>query len=38
MMYEKPKMDVIELDLREVITLSGESEGDGDTYEDAWAN
>ena len=37
-MYEKPEMDVIELDLREVITLSGESGGDGDSYEGSWSN
>ncbi len=38
MMYEKPKMDFVEWDLCDVITLSGEQEGDGDVYEDSWAN
>ena len=37
-MYEKPSMELVNLGFYDVITLSGEQEGDGDGYEGSWAN
>lgn len=37
MKYEEPKMNILLFGIKDVITLSVDSEGDGEGYEDAWA-
>ena len=38
MMYEEPKIEFVEWNQKDVITLSVQPGGDGDSFEDSWAN